>query len=74
MRFLVDEAQASLDDQGRGIQRNNGDAVEVCRHRAVVYERARQLNTRRWSRSTRCWRQPKVVWINQPPDELDEPG
>jgi transposase InsO family protein len=56
------------------IQRHNGDAVEVCHHRAVVYERARQLNPRRWSRSTRCWRQPEVVWINQPTDELNEPG
>ena len=56
------------------IQRHNGDAVEVCHHRAVVYERARQLNPRRWSRSTRCWCQPEVVWINQPTDELNEPG
>ena len=55
-------------------QRHNGQAVEISRHRGVVYERARQLNPRRWSRSTRCWRQPEVVWINQPPDELDEPG
>jgi putative transposase len=55
-------------------QRHDGQAVEISRHRAVVYERARQLNPRRWSRSTRCWRQPEVVWINQPPDELNEPG
>ena len=55
-------------------QRHNGQAVEISRHRGVVYERARQLNPRRWSRSTRCWRQPEVVWINQPPDELNEPG
>jgi len=56
------------------IQRHNGDAVEVCRQRAVVYEQARQHHPRRWSRSTRCWCQPAVVWINQPPDELNEPG
>jgi len=55
-------------------QRHNGQAVEISRHRGVVYERARQLNPRRWSRSTRCWRQPEVVWINQPTDELNEPG
>jgi putative transposase len=54
-------------------QRHNGDAVEVCRHRAVVYEQARQRNPKRWSRSTRCWRQPEVVWINPPPDELNGP-
>ena len=22
----------------------------------------------RWSQSTRCWRQPVVVWINKPPE------
>ncbi len=53
-------------------QRHNGDAVEVCRHRAVFYEQARQRNPKRWSRSTRCWRQPEVVWINQPTDDLDQ--
>jgi putative transposase len=42
-------------------QRHSGQAVEICCHRNVVYERARQLNPRRWSRSTRCWRQPEVV-------------
>jgi transposase InsO family protein len=52
-------------------QRHNGEAMEICRHRAVVYERASQQNQRRWSRSTRCWRQPEVVWINPPPTELD---
>jgi hypothetical protein len=55
-------------------QRHGGQAVEICRHRAVVYEQARGRNPRRWSRSTRCWRQPEVVWINQPTDELNEPG
>jgi len=52
-------------------QRHSGDAVEICRHRAVVYEQARQRNPRRWSRSTRCWRQPEVVWINPPTSEND---
>ena len=46
-------------------------AVEICRHRAVVYEQARQQNPRRWSRSTCYWRQPEVVWINPPP-KVDE--
>jgi putative transposase len=50
-------------------QRHNGDAVEICRHRTVVYEQARQRHPRRWSRSTRCWRQPEVVWINSPAPE-----
>jgi len=52
-------------------QRHSGQAVEICRHRAVVYEQARQRNPRRWTRSTRCWRQPEVVWINPPPPEIE---
>ena len=51
-------------------QRHSGQAVEIGHHRAVVYEQARQRNPRRWSRSTRCWRQPEVVWINPPPPEI----
>ncbi len=53
-------------------QRHSGKAVEICRYRAVVYEQARQRHPRRWSRSTRCWRQPEVVWINPPP-QVDDP-
>jgi transposase InsO family protein len=52
-------------------QRHNGEAVEICRRRAVVYEQARQRHPRRWTRSTRCWRQPEEVWINQPPPEIE---
>jgi transposase InsO family protein len=52
-------------------QRHSGQADEICRHRARVYEQARQLHPRRWTRSTRCWRQPEVVWINPPPPEID---
>jgi transposase InsO family protein len=56
-------------------QRHSGQAVEICRYRAVVYEQARQRHPRRWSRSTRCWRQPEVVWINPPQPEIDpRPG
>jgi len=50
-------------------QRHNGEAVEICRHRAVVYEQARQRYPRQLSQSTRCWRQPAEVWINPPPAE-----
>ena len=52
-------------------ERHSGQAVEICRHRAVVYEQARQRNPRRWSRSIRCWRQPEVVWINPPSTEIE---
>ncbi len=56
-------------------QRHSGQAVEICRQRADVYEKARQKHPRRWSRSSRCWRQPEVVWINKPPEEpLETPA
>jgi len=48
------------------VQRHSGEAQAICRHRARVYEQAREQHPRRWSRSTRCWRQPEVVWINPP--------
>ena len=50
-------------------QRHSGQARAICRQRQLVYEQARQRHPRRWSRSTRCWRQPEVVWINPPPPE-----
>jgi putative transposase len=52
-------------------QRHSGAAWEICHQRARVYEQARQRHPRRWSRTTRCWRQPKVVWINPPLLEKD---
>jgi transposase InsO family protein len=52
-------------------QRHSGQANEICRHRARVYAQAHQRHPRRWTRSTRCWRQPEVVWINPPPPEND---
>ena len=56
-------------------QRHSGQAVEICRQRADVYEKARQKHPRRWSRSSRCWRQPEVVWINKPQEEpLETPA
>ncbi len=42
-------------------QRQSGQATEICRLRDFIYEKARQRNPRRWSRSTRCWRQPDLV-------------
>jgi putative transposase len=55
-------------------QRHDGQALEISRHRGAVYARARHLNFRQWSRSTRCWSQPEAVWINESSDELNEPG
>jgi hypothetical protein len=52
-------------------QRHNGDAVEICRNRAVVYEQARQGHPRRWKRTRRYWRQPEVVSINPPTPESE---
>jgi len=50
-------------------QRHSGIATTICKQRAEVYEQARQAHPRRWSQSTRCWRQPEEVWINKPPEE-----
>jgi hypothetical protein len=52
-----------------GTLRIFGEAISISRHLARVYEQARQRHPRRWSRSTRCWNQPEVVWINPPPPE-----
>ena len=52
-------------------QRHNGDAAEICSHRAVVSEQARQCNPGRCSGTTRCWRQREVVWINPPSLEIE---
>jgi len=47
-------------------QRHSGEAIEICRQRSRVYELARIANPKRWSRSIRCWKQPDLVWINEP--------
>jgi transposase InsO family protein len=52
-------------------QRHSGAAIAICRERTQVYEKARQAHPKRWSQSTRCWRQPVVVWINKPPEGLE---
>ena len=52
-------------------QRHSGTATAICQQRADVYETARRENPTRWSRSTRCWRQPEEVWINKPTEEPD---
>jgi putative transposase len=49
-------------------QRHSGVATAICQQRTEVYETARRANPTRWSRSTRCWRQPEEVWLNKPPD------
>jgi hypothetical protein len=51
-------------------QRHCGEAIEICRQRSRVYELTRIANPKRWSRSIRCWKQPELVWINPPADDL----
>ena len=51
-------------------QRHSGVAIAICKKRADLYEQARQRHPRRWTTTTRCWRQPEVVWINQPADDF----
>jgi len=52
-------------------QRHSGAAIAICWERTQVGEKARQTHSKRWSQSTRCWRQPVVVWINKPPEGLE---
>jgi hypothetical protein len=52
-------------------QRHNGEALEICLHRTVIYEQARQRHRRRWSPSILSWRQPEEVWINPPPPAIE---
>jgi putative transposase len=47
-------------------QRHRGEADSICMHRTEVYETAKRDNPSRWSANTRCWNQPKIVWINKP--------
>lgn len=50
-------------------QRQSGHAVEIIRRRTHDYEKDRPKNLQRLSRSSRCWRQPQVVWVNKPPED-----
>ena len=50
-------------------QRHSGASTTIGQQRAKVYEKARRANPTRWSRHTRCWRQPAEVWINKPAEE-----
>ena len=45
---------------------HSGKAIAICKKGADVYEQARLANPKRWSRSIRCWKQPDLVWINEP--------
>lgn len=45
-------------------QRHGGKSSEILARRKVLYERARQRNPRRWSRQTRKWNEPGVVFLN----------
>jgi transposase InsO family protein len=51
------------------VQRHSGSSIAICKQRAAVYEKARRAHPTRWSRHTRCWRQPEEVWINKPIEE-----
>jgi hypothetical protein len=52
-------------------QRHSGTAKAICQQRADIYKTDRQAHPKRWSRSTRCWRQHEEVWINKPQEETD---
>jgi hypothetical protein len=48
--------------------RRSPAAQRSVEHLALAEQQARQRNPSRWSRAVRCWRQPDVVKINEPPD------
>ena len=52
-------------------QRHNDEAVKILEHSGRACEQARELHPRRWTRSTRSWRQLGMVWINPPSDPAD---
>ena len=80
VKFRPDYPKPAVRQQGGGVrvgsgikfvtphQRHSGAAIAICQERTQVYEKARQAHPKRWSQSTRCWRQPVVVWINKPPE------
>ncbi len=51
-------------------QRHRVAATAICQQQNDVYKVTRRANPTRWSRHTRCWRQPAEVWINKPGEEL----
>lgn len=53
-------------------QRHYGEADEICHIRQETYEKARQKNPRRWTRTTRDWSQPQVVRVNHPRPQQHE--
>ena len=50
---------------------HSSEAIEICRQRSRVYELASIANPKRWSRSIRCWKQPNLVLINEPLEDLE---
>lgn len=54
--------------------RHRGHAIDTGRQRAQVDEQARPNHPPRSSRSSLCWRQAEVAWINKPPQEPMKPG
>lgn len=47
-------------------QRHRGEDRQILEHRKQVYEKAKSLNTNRWSGSTRNWDYIEHVWLNPP--------
>jgi putative transposase len=53
-------------------QRHSGQAGAINQQRTPVYERSRERHPRRWTSSVHCWKQPAVVWLNEPTDGTTE--
>ena len=47
-------------------QRHFGEADAICAIRQQTYSKAHQENLHRWSRLSRCWKQPEIDKVNYP--------
>ena len=54
-------------------QRHSGQTDQVMDNRKAVYEAARIINPKRWSRNIRDWNLPEQVWLN-PEKNADDIG
>jgi putative transposase len=45
-------------------ERHSGQTDQVMNNRKAIYEAARGINPKRWTRGTRDWNLPEKVWLN----------
>ena len=71
--LLIGTTTSTAIAASNSLRPSKGIAVRLLRSAAsvpTVYELARIANPNHWSRSIRCLKQPDLVWINPPADDL----